>query len=78
MQQAPIIKHTNPRNLFVNLIQLLDEGLGTHSAKLPNAIVRRSHRSGGCDVVVRRCFLPMEHWSPELRDKVFLRGGPVK
>ena len=68
MQQAPIIKHTNPRKLFVNLVQLWDKRLGTHSAKLPNA----------CDVVVRRFFLPVEHWSPELRDGVFLRGGSVK
>ena len=28
IQQAPIIKHNNPRNLFVNLIQLRDEILG--------------------------------------------------
>ena len=78
MQEAPVMKHTNPRKLFVNLIQLRDERFGTHSAKLPSAIVHRSHRSGGCDVVVRRCFLLVEHWSPELRDKVFLQGGLVK
>ena len=78
MQQAPIIKHTNPRSFFVNLIQVRDERLGTYSAKLRNAIVRQSRKSGGCDAVVRRFFLSAEDWSPKLRDKVFLRGGPVR
>ena len=79
MQQAPIIKHNNPRNFFCQCDTITGrDAWKTHSAKPPNAIMRRSHRSGGCDVVVRRFYLPGGYWSPELRDKVFLQGGPAK